>query len=234
MGAVNLSETEKSAIASIDERELGALIDQAIRDEQLGDLPKLPLSNCGLYVSSKLHRFREALSRYGQAKAAKKRSETKYSVEKAGRDLSFAVGQMKSRLEEETKDGEPFYVYDQIHWPSRFSADLTVRVSYRWRRSVDEDWKHGSITFAHKVVSRPDFSRPTPKRKPSVTEQAQDLQDHLARTWESFMQSSLWAVRDYFKDGGDGALIPEKFQAIPDSHTGGLNNFSTQFWPRKA
>lgn len=232
MGAVNLSETEKSAIASIDGQELDKLIDQAIYAEKLGDLYKLPLSNCGIYVSGKLSHFRQALSKYGQAKAAKKRSETKYDAEKAGRDLSFAFSQMKRRLEEEAKDGEIFYVYDQIYWPSRFNADLTVRVNYRWRRSVDEDWNHGSITFVHKVVFRPDFSRLAPKRKPSAAKQAQDLQDQLARTWESFMQSSLWAVRDYFKQGGDGALIPETFQAITDA-TGGLNNFSTQFWPKK-
>jgi hypothetical protein len=234
MGTVNLSETEKSAIAAIDGQELGRLIDRAIQSEQLGDLHKLPLSNCGIYVSGKLNHFRQALSAYGQSKAAKKRSEAKYYAEKAGRDLSFAVGQMKGRLEEEAKDGELFYVYDQILWPSRFSANLTVHVSYRWRRSVDEEWNRGSITFAHEVVRRPDFGRPAPKRAPGAAKQAQDLQDRLALTWESFMQSSLWAVRDYFRQGGDGALVPETFQVIPDSRTGDLNNHSTQFWPRKA
>jgi hypothetical protein len=37
-------------------------------------------------------------------------------------------------------------------------------------------------------------------------------------------------VRDYFRDGGDGAKIPETFQVTVDSYSRDLNNYSTQFW----
>lgn len=44
------------------------------------------------------------------------------------------------------------------------------------------------------------------------------------------MRGALYSVRDYFKEGGDGDKILEAFQATVDSHTRGLNNYSTQFW----
>ncbi len=44
------------------------------------------------------------------------------------------------------------------------------------------------------------------------------------------MRGALYSVRDYFRQGGDGAKIPESFRATVDSYSRGLNNYSTQFW----
>ncbi|WP_245438912.1 hypothetical protein [Bradyrhizobium sp. SK17] len=44
------------------------------------------------------------------------------------------------------------------------------------------------------------------------------------------MRGALYSVRDYFREGGDGDKIPDTFQATVDSHSRGLNNYSTQFW----
>jgi hypothetical protein len=105
-----------------------------------------------------------------------------------------------------------------------------VRVSYRWRRTIDDAWSYGSITFHHNFDPRPDFMVPVPTRKPSKAKQERDLQDQLYQTWEDLMRLGLYSVRDYFREGRDGAAIPDVFQAKPDSRSRGLNNFSTKFW----
>ncbi|WP_372027416.1 hypothetical protein P7L70_16600 [Tistrella mobilis] len=233
MGEITIPPDQQRALASIDSRELGRFIDQAIREECSGDLHRLPLGSCGSYITTQLHHFEQALARHRQAKAARKREQTEDALRRAGSDLSFAVGAMKRRLEEEQKDAQLFLVDDQIMPPYRFSKHLSVRVGYRWRRTVDDEWTFGSITFTHDVDLRPDYTMPPPKRKPSAAKREQDLQNRLYQTWEHLMRGALYSVRDYFRDGGDGDKVPENFQATVDSHSRGLNNYSTQFWRKQ-
>ncbi|MFC3677080.1 hypothetical protein [Ferrovibrio xuzhouensis] len=230
MGEITIPRDEQVAIATIDASELDRLIDQAIREERSGDLHRLRLGNCGTYIATKLHAFERALARHREAKAPLKRAQTGDALRRAGHDLTFAVGAMKQRLETEQKDAQLFTVDDQIMPPHRFSKHLSVRVSYRWRGTVDDEWKFGHITFVHDVDLRPDYTRPAPKRKPSAAKQEQDLQNTLYQTWEHLMRGALYSVRDYFRDGGEGDKIPDTFQATVDSHSRGLNNYSTQFW----
>lgn len=230
MGEINIPRDEQNALKRIDANELDRLIDQAVREERLGDLNRLPLTSCGSYVATKLHYFEQALAKHRLAKAPRKRAETESTFRRAGSDLSFAFGSMKSRMDAEEKEGQLFYVDDQIMPPHRFGERLTVRVGYKWRRSVDEEWRYSSITFVHDVDLRPDYTVPAPKRKPSAAKQEEDWQTRLYQTWEHLMRGALYSVRDYFKEGGDGDKIPETFQTIVDSHSRGLNNYSTQFW----
>jgi hypothetical protein len=230
MGEINIPRDQQVAIAAIDASELDRLIEQAIREERSGDLHRFPLGNCGSYIATKLHFFDRALAKHREAKAPRKRAETGDALRRAGRDLSFAVGAMKQRMETEQKEGQLFSINDQIIPPHRFSKHLSVRVSYRWRRTVDDEWSFGHITFVHDVDLRPDYTSPVPKRNPSAAKQEQDLQDRLCQTWEHLMRGALYSLRDYFRDGGDGDRIPETFQATVDSHSRGLNNYSTQFW----
>jgi hypothetical protein len=230
MGEINIPRDQQIALAGIDASELNRLIEQAIQEERSGDLHRLPLANCGSYIATKLRSFERALAKHREAKAQRKRAETESALRRAGHDLSFAVGAMKRRLETEQKEAQLFIVDDQIMPPYRFSKNLSVRVSYRWRRPVDDDWTFGSITFVHDVDLRPDYATPPPKRKPSAAKQEQDLQDRLYQTWEHLMRGALYSVRDYFRDGGDGDNIPDTFQTRVDSHSHVLNNHSTQFW----
>lgn len=230
MGEINIPREQQNALQAIDTSELDRLVDQAIREERSGDLHRLPLTSCGPYISTKLHYFEQALAKHHLAKAPRKRAETENTLRRAGSDLSFAVGAMKRRMETEQKEGQLFYVDDQIMPPHRFGERLSVRVSYRWRRAVDGEWTFGSITFVHNADIRPDYTIPVPRRKPSAAKQEQDRQTKLYQTWEHLMRGALYSVRDYFKEGGDGDKIPETFQATVDSHTRGLNNYSTQFW----
>lgn len=230
MGEINIPRDQQVAVAAIDASELDRLTEQAIREGRSGDLHRLALANCGAYIATKLHSFDRALVKHREAKAQRKRAETGDALRRAGHDLSFAVGAIKQRLETEQKEAQLFIVEDQIMPPYRFSKRLSVRVTYRWRRTVDDDWTFGSITFVHDVDLRHDHTTPVPKRKPSAAKQEQDLQDRLYRTWEHLMRGALYSVRDYFREGGDGDKIPHTFQATVDSHSHGLNNYSTQFW----
>ncbi|WP_314951968.1 hypothetical protein [Bradyrhizobium cosmicum] len=229
MGEINIPRDQQIALASIDASELDRLIEQAIREERSGDLHRLALSNCGSYVATKLHFFERALAKHREAKALRKRAETESTLRRAGHDLSFAVGAMQRRMETEQKEAQLFVVDDQIMPPHRFSKHLSVRVSYRWRRTVDDEWRFGSITFIHEVDLRPDYTTPFPKRKPSAAKQEQDQEDRLYQNWEHLMRGALCSVRDYFREGGDGDKIPETFQATVDSHSRALNNYSTRF-----
>jgi hypothetical protein len=230
MGEINIPRDQQVALTTIDVSELDRLIEQAIREGRSGDLHRLPLANCGSYVATQFHYFEQALTKHCQAKAPRKQAETGDAVRRAARDLSFAVGAMKRRMETEQKEGQLFSVDDHIMPPYRFSKQLSVRVSYRWRRTVDDEWTFGSITFVHDVDLRPDYTTPAPKRKPSATKQEQNQQNGLYQTWEHLMKGALYSVRGYFREGGDGDKIPETFQATVESYSRGLNNDSTQFW----
>jgi hypothetical protein len=228
MGEINIPRDQQTAITAIDARELDRLIDQAIREERSGELHRLPLAACGSHIGTKLHSFDRALAKHREAKAPRKRAETGDALRRAGHDLSFAVGTMKQRLETEQKDAQLFIVDDQIVPPYRFTTQMSVRVSYRWRRTIEDEWQWGSITFVHHHDPRPNYAVPAPTRKPSAAKQ--ELQNRLYQTWEHLMRGALYSVRDYFRDGGDGAKIPETFQVTVDSYSRDLNNYSTQFW----
>lgn len=229
MGEINIPPDQHAALDAVDMRELDRLIGQALRSEQSGAIPGL-LRNCGPYVAGRLQAFEQALGRHRAAKAARKREETGRDLRSAGSDLAHAVDGMKRRLETERKDAELFVVDDLIGPPHRFSKSLRVMVNYRWRRSANDAWAYGSITFTHEVDTRPDYTRPMPKRKPRAAKQEQDLQHQLYRTWEDLMRGALYSVRDFFRNGGDGAAIPDTFEAMVDAHSRSLNNYSTQFW----
>lgn len=230
MGEINIPRDQQTAITAIDARELDRLIDQAIREERSGELHRLPLAACGSHIGTKLHSFDRALAKHREAKAPRKRAETGDALRRAGHDLSFAVGAMKQRLETEQKDAQLFIVDDQIVPPYRFTTQMSVRVSYRWRRTIEDEWQWGSITFVHHHDPRPNYAVPVSTRKPSAAKQEQELQNRLYQAWEHLMRGALYSVRDYFRDGGDGAKIPETFQVTVDSYSRDLNNYSTQFW----
>ncbi len=230
MGEINIPRDQQTAITAIDARELDRLIDQAIREERSGELHRLPLAACGSHIGTKLHSFDRALAKHREAKAPRKRAETGDALRRAGHDLSFAVGAMKQRLETEQKDAQLFIVDDQIVPPYRFTTQMSVRVRYRWRRTIEDEWQWGSITFVHHHDPRPNYAVPVSTRKPSAAKQEQELQNRLYQTWEHLMRGALYSVRDYFRAGGDGAKIPETFQVTVDSYSRDLNNYSTQFW----
>lgn len=230
MGEINMPRDEQDAVRAVDIDMLDKLIDQCVYEERPGAMHRLGLASCGLFVAQKLRAFERALTEYGKAKAAKKRAETRESVLRAGSDLAHAVQQMKDRAETEQKEGQVFCVDDQIVSPYSFSEKLTVCVSYRWRQSTEGDWASGRITFSHDFDSRPDYTQPLSKRKPSATKVEEDRQNKLRREWERLRNLALCSVRDFLKNGGNGNAIPQTFSAKTDPYSRGLNNYSADFW----
>ncbi|MCG8274169.1 hypothetical protein MIC97_22735 [Aquamicrobium sp. NLF2-7] len=232
MGLLSLSDREKQAIRSIDSGVLRDLVDQAITSEHLGGLSKLPLDDCGDYVANKLRHLDSALAAYRIAKSAKKREETLYSAHKAGSDLTFAFGQMKQRLEVEERESQLFVIYEPTMAPLRVAQVMQVRVSYRFRRTIEEEWTSGSIVFKHTSRPRFDFhalAQPKPERKPSARKLAEERESELLREWEHLERLAHWSVRDYFRAGHDGSDIPHEFE-VRLGAGGHLNNFSADFW----
>lgn len=227
MGEINIPRSQQDALKAVDISELDKAIDGCIADESSAALQRFRLSTCGPYVANQLRIFERVVTRYGEAKSAKKRAETEYELRTAGDDLAHAVSQMKHRLELEAEEGLHFYVEDQFMQPTYFTEKLTAQVSYRWRRLTSDGWEYGRIIFTHQACSHLHYVMPITSRKPSAAKQKQDLQDKLRREWEHLMSLGLQAVRDYFREGRDGAEIPETFQVRAER---GLNNYSADFW----
>ena len=226
----NLTESEKQAIKSIDESELHRLISVALDREQLGELNQMPLNECGLFVSRVVHRFGAKLAEYRASKAAKKRDRTLYDARRVGNELSSAVAQMKTRVKEEEKDAQYFHIEERPYWPTRFSRNLGVTVSYRWREKSNDEWHYGSIAFIHKASEKLGDWRDRYTRKPSAARREEMLQDELSQIWEALRMQAHYSVRDFFRAGGDGNQIPETFNVKTDPPSFSLNNHSCKFW----
>lgn len=230
MGCLNVTHEEREALNAIDSSALGTLIQRAIQEKSASALHPLQLWRCGDHVSTELRAFESAITDYRGAKAAKKIAETEMYAYRTGSGLRHSVEAAKHRADQEERESQLFQIDDQIFTPHKFTEQLSVLVTFRWRPTTETNWHFGRVTFTHRHHPRPDYLTPQPKRKPSARKQAEDLQDELFRIWEYLKQSSLQSVRDFFRSGGSGSEIPKTFQAKADSRTQELNNYSADFW----
>lgn len=231
LSVINIPRDEQEALREVNVQALDREISASLDARRLGSpLRDLRLDSCGPFIAARLREFDVALQAYAGAKATKKLADTGERARRAGSNLGNAVRQMHQRIETQEQEGQRFFVDDQIIPPSNFTRTLSVRVDYRWRPSAEAEWAHGTITFTHSHDPRPDYSVPAPKRKPSASQRAQDLQDELWREWEQLMNNGLHSLAEYFRQGGDGAAIPKTFQARADAFHRRLNNFSCRFW----
>lgn len=232
MGYINLTEHEKQSIQAVDVDEMVRLLDKVIEEESGTALSQLPLRSCGDFVLTQLANFEQSLRNLRAAKSYAEREDAYFRARKDREALSNSVYRMKHRVLEDEKHAELFHVEDRFfHPPNVFERHLSIHVSYRWRPSKDDEWNYGGITFTHEVkpqISR--FPQFQPKRRPSAAQMRRDLQRELYDTWERMKNSALVTIRDYFREGRDGSLIPDSFKAVPDSHEGYLNNNSLKFW----
>jgi len=231
MSYINLPLDQQREIAAIDVRALEAAVDKCERNEQITPIYALGLSGCGDFIASAYRAFERALAVHSKSKAHAKREQTRADVLRAGSDLAHAVEQMQERVKTEQEQAKLFVVDDQIMAPSRFSSRLTVTICYRWRPSPDAQWAYGRTAFSHDFAPLPDYTQTeVSRRKPSAAKAASDQQEKLYREWEYLKMQALCAVRDFLRDGGDGADIPESFAARASQYGGGLSNFSCRFW----
>lgn len=229
-----LSEQEKAALKETDLRQVEEFIDQAMWDLRTTSLRDLRLGSCGPFVAERLRRFERDLAEYAKAKAAKKRAETQTRARRAGSDLLYAIRDMQHRMAEEEKETELFRVDDVVSPPYRFRDRIEVRVGYRWRPAVDDEWTYGSIEFIQDVDMRPDYTLPAPKRKLSAAQQEDARQEMLYKHWEHLVTLALHAVRSYLKSGGNGSAIPNTFQPKTDGRSRWLDNLSCNFWQNQS
>ena len=230
MSEIKIPRDECDALKAVDADLLDKVIEQCFYDERPDALRDLQLEYCGQYVSSHFRQYANALAEYRNAKAAKKRADMESRARRAGNYLASAVRQMKRQVETQEREEQFFDIDDLIREPHRFSERMTVRVDYRWRKTLEDEWASGSISFSHHAYLQPDYTMPRPSRKPSAAKLDQDRQEKLLSEWEHLKSLGLQSVKEYFKTGGDGAAIPQEFQAITDPPSRGLNNFSADFW----
>ncbi|HHP5407113.1 TPA: hypothetical protein ACSCX2_004037 [Aeromonas veronii] len=230
MSEIKIPRDECDALKAVETDLLDKLIEQCLYDEVPDALRDLQLEYCGPYVSSHFRQYANALAEYRNAKAAKKRSDTQSRARRAGNYLASAVQQMKRQVEIQESEQQFFDIDDLIREPYQFSERMSVRVSYRWRKTLQDEWASGSITFFHHAHLQPDYAMPRQNRKPSAARLAQDRQDKLFSEWEHLKKLGLQSVKQYFKEGGDGSAIPQEFQVVTDSYSRILNNYSTDFW----
>jgi hypothetical protein len=230
MPTLTVPNDQAAAIASVIPRELTHAIDIAIREESTAALRPLNLECCGIYVAQKMSGFEKAIAAHRKAKSPRKREKTEYDLRRSGYALTHAVDAMQQRVNEERTDAKRFIINDQVLAPSRFNESLSVAISYRWRQAAQDSWRYSRITFTHKAKLHEAYLAPAPKRKPSAAKQEQERQERLYREWEHLLRGALDSLRDFFRNGGDGAKIPETFEAVADPRDGSLNNHSTKFW----
>ncbi|WP_406639171.1 hypothetical protein [Pectobacterium brasiliense] len=224
---INISRAELEAIQMIDIESLRDCINRCKVSEFTHPLREFRLYHSGPYISECEHRFNLAIASHHTAKSSKKRSETQYSVDKAANDLISAVEIMKSQADKQLSE-QCLYVVDDEIFPTlgRLTRNLRVRVTFRWREAESDHWKIGSIIVTHTTRPDPRYDQPV---KQSRIKNEQGNQDDLYRTWEFLAGLTKCAVRDHFRDGKSGSLIPAEFEAVPDSYSGGLNNHSVKF-----
>lgn len=234
MSYINIPNHERDALKTIDSELLIKFIRQSLDDERLDDLRKLRLESCGEYVYSHFRAYEKALLDYRSAKAAKKRSDMRSIAYKAGGDLEHAVSQMKSRVISEERDELLFRIDDFVTPPFFLNSKIKVRLSYSWRKTIDDNWIYGNITFSHDASIIPSYTTIRSTQKQSKAKQKQEEQDRLYYTWDRLKTLGLYSLKKYFQEGGDGSKIPEIFEAIPDSYSKHLNNHSADFWSAKS
>jgi hypothetical protein len=230
MNPMYISDSEKVALKVVDPQALKVLIDRAIRYEHPTGLYVLQLANCGTHVALQLQKFERALEEYAKAKTAPRRAEKETRALWAGANLRSAIHERQRRMAEEEKEAQLFRIDHDIIPPFCLNERIDVRVCYQWRRTVDEDWSHNSITFSQDVNMTPDYSLSAAKRRPSAAKLEQGRQESLCGHWENLAKSAASSVHMYFKEGGDGTAIPDTYQVRADVHNGSLNNFSCNFW----
>ncbi|MGP0171277.1 hypothetical protein ACSVIJ_05265 [Pseudomonas sp. NCHU5208] len=227
MGELNLSRLEIDAITAIQPDDLDRKLEECFQDGDTQRLHTLGLLRCGPYLSTQLRAFERALSEFMHAKAPRKLEETEERARRAASNLEHAVLQMKHRAETEQKEEQLFHVDDNIIPPSYLTEQLSVDIGYRWRPAPDAQWIFGHLTITHRAQLEPDFALTGTRRN---AKREQDRHDQLYREWEHLMRVSLHSLKEFFREGGDGAQVPKTFQARVDSHTRRLNNHSAQFW----
>ncbi|MCG8910272.1 MULTISPECIES: hypothetical protein [Pseudomonas] len=230
MGEINTSRFEREALKALNMTELRKQVDNLVHSGQSGQLHGLGLTECGQFVGTNLHAFERALLEHRQAKSPTKRDRTMDSLLRAGRNLIHAVEERRRVVEEEEHDSMLFTVDDMVDKPTFFSQKLTVRVSYSWRAEREAKWMIGSIDFIYECDRVPSAEALAAGQKKGMARAKRERQVALQSEWNFLRRSALFSVRDYFKNGGNGAEIPKTYEVRKHPHGSVISHRSTDFW----
>ncbi|WP_060477701.1 hypothetical protein [Pseudomonas monteilii] len=230
MTLINVPLEQQLAISAVDVKALHVAVDKCLHEQRSTPIHELGLRECGSQIGRALDAFHLAIDAHSRAKTSAKWEQTKAGAMKAGSDLVHVVCHMKGRIETEQKEALLFFIDDQIRPPLFPSKRLSVSIPFGWRQSTSSDWKHGQIAFDYDYDPRPDFSALLSERKSSASKAARERENTLYREWDRLKMQALLAVREFFRNGGDGDSVPEVFSIRPNPHGGGLNNHSCRFW----
>jgi hypothetical protein len=230
MGRLYLSDDEMAAIKAVDAAGVREGVRQALDDGRATGLRNLHLSVTCEHIAHHLRRFEDDLAAHAKAKAAAKRKETWSRAWDSGQDLIYAVHAMKERADRQEAETQLLHIDDQIRPPYQFTDRVEVAIHYRWRSTPEAAWTARTITFFHDVDMSRDYSVPQPARKPSRSKLQAQREATLFDRWNHLRMLALDAVQEYLTTGGNGSLIPERYEAKPDRGSRHLNNFSCDFW----
>jgi hypothetical protein len=230
MTIINLTPNEIEAISGIDLNALQAAIDRETKTESQAGVENIVSFRCSAFIQQRLRYFKVALQDFYKARSPKKREETHQDAMRKGGDLLSAVSQMQDRVVIELRQRELFTVDDQIQPPIEIRDAMSVRVFFNWRNSKADEWQNGSIRFEYLARASLERIIHLGRSGKLTAKQQRKRERELHSIWEHLRLSALCSVRDFFVQGGNGEAIPPNFKVVPDQYTGGLNNYSTQFW----
>lgn len=175
-------DNEAYALTDLDTRRVRSIVDDAIEQQRLPIADKIGLTACGMCVSRETSYFERSLNDYRSARAKSKIAETRLRAQQAGRTLVSVFEERKGRLENEQQERQRFEVNCVHRTPALFNKELTVTIRFQWRKSDDDRWNPGNITFrydAEPQISSLDYEPPSnfsdAKRKAHLQESLAEI-----------------------------------------------------------
>lgn len=225
-----LPESEKIALYSVDGHEHWKAIANAVDHQDMRYLSHLSLDRCGPAVAGRRDELAISIAKLRESQSSLTRRRRRVDVDRAARALSFVLNALIERARKEDEDRKLFVVNHLVDPPLALREEMSVWVSFSWRRSEEDQWSYGHIVFKHRYRPRISVDDAKRARKRSAAQREDDLEAALEREWTYLRDGALYAVRDYLRQGGDGQKIPEEFKVVTDRYTGALDNFSCKFW----
>ena len=221
------------AVRNIDEDLISDIIDKAITYEDNSKLRDINLEDCGSFLNGKLMWLERAIQGLKEAKSPKKKKEKEDFARSIEREISYGIRSVKSQAEDLANDLERFEVDEPYFDPPILNNFLKVKVRFRWRKSIEEPFSEGSITFLHKYTDNPPVFRRSMSKRFRSSKKERDFQQDLSSCWERMQRCGIDSLKEFFRNGGEPKDVPEVFTMRVCDYTGSLNNHSAKFWDHK-
>ena len=225
---INLTNREVEAIEAIVESDLKEAIDGAIDDEASNRLRKFNLGACGELLISQEGRFESDISYMRQWKSTSKKAEARLRAERSGRNVRYAVADMKRRVVDEARQKTKFFIDDCAVITWRNDENIRTKISFDWLDISSGERKRGDITFLWRVEEDIQLKMLTRGKPRRAREKAEE--DRLDEACRSLQFHALLSLREFLAEGGSGDEVPKHFKVNLSPGAKHLNNYSCNFW----